>query len=93
MNNLKTMTMKTWKQLWNDWKVQSRKNKISGIKLEFEFAEKDGNIYITLCGHAFAAIPSYESVSEINRRIKDARKAALKFEGLEDDEDNKREGL
>ena len=85
--------MKTWKQLWNDWKVQSRKNKIGGIKHEFEVAEKDGNIYITLCGHAFAAIQSYESVSEINRRIKDARKAALKFEGLEDDEDNKREGL
>ena len=72
MNNLKTMTMKTWKQLWNDWKVQSRKNKIGGIKHEFEVTEKDGNIYITLCGHAFAA---------------------LKFEGLEDDEDNKREGL
>ena len=50
-------------------------------------------LFRSLCGHAFAAIPSYESVSEINRRIKDARKAALKFEGLEDDEDNKREGL
>lgn len=86
--------MKTLNQLWSDWKAQSRKNKINGIKRDFEVTEKDGKIYLTICGHAFAEMKIFESISDATRRLKEARDAALKYEGcFEKDENNEYKGL
>ena len=74
--------MKTLKQLLNEYKEKSKKNKINNIKRDFDVDEKNGRIYITLCGHAFAEMPMYASAYDITNKLEEARKAAMEFEGL-----------
>lgn len=67
---------------WNDRKESSRKNEIENIKGDFKVAERNGKIYMTHHGFAFAVIAKDMSASEIAAKLNEARKAALEFEGL-----------
>lgn len=74
--------MKTIRQWWDDRKESSRKNEAENIKSGFKVAEKNGKIYITHHGYAFAVIAKDATAAEIASKLNEARKAALEFEGL-----------
>lgn len=74
--------MKTIRQWWADRKESSRKNELENIKSGFKVAEKNGKIYITHHGYAFAVIAKDSTAAEIASKLNEARKAALEFEGL-----------
>ena len=64
------------------YKEQVRKNQLENIKSDFKVAEKNGKIYITHHGYAFAVIAKDATAAEIASKLNEARKAALEFEGL-----------
>lgn len=74
--------MKSLAQVWTDHKEKSTANEIAAIKSDFKVCEKDGKIYLTHNGYAFATMPKESTAAEIAAKLNEARKAALEFEGL-----------
>lgn len=76
------MTMKTLKQILTDYKERVKRNKIEALKNSFDVAEKNGKIFITQNGSAFAVMETYTSAREITERLESARRAALEYDGI-----------
>jgi len=74
-----TETLKVW---WNDHKEQSLKNEANAINADFKVCEKDGKIYLTHHGYAFAVMSKDATAAAIAAKLNEARKAALGFGGL-----------
>lgn len=68
--------------LWTKWKGHAKRNEANVIKSHYDVCEKDGRIYLTHCGTAYAVMSEHVSAAEIAEKLNEARKAALEFEGL-----------
>lgn len=68
-------------QWWNDHKDEARKTEMNNIKSDFKVVERNGKVFLTHQGYAFAEIDKYASASTIVDKLNEARKAALEFEG------------
>lgn len=74
--------MKIIKQWWIDHKEKQKKDTVENIRSDFKVHERDGSIYLTHNGFAFALMSSHATADEIAAKLNEARKAALEFEGL-----------
>lgn len=63
-------------------KTKSNKQHIDSMRDEFRVKEKDGKIWLTHYGIAFKEIPPKSTAEDIAKELEDARKTALRFEGL-----------
>lgn len=74
--------MKTIEQWWNSHKNKNRINEVRNIRSDFKICERNGLIYLTHNGYAFATMPKHATADEIATKLNEARQAALEFEGL-----------
>lgn len=74
--------MKTINQWWTERKEQAQENEIKSLRNEFAVSEQYGQIFLTHNGRAFAIMNKYATAEEIAIRLSEARRAALKLEGL-----------
>lgn len=68
-------------QWWNDHKNEARKTEMNNITSDFKVVERNGKVFLTHQGYAFAEVAKDASVSVIVNKLNEARKAALEFEG------------
>ena len=74
--------MNAIEQWWNNHKNQNRINEAKNIRSDFKVCARNGLIYLTHNGCAFAVMPPHATADEIAFKLNEARQAALEFEGL-----------
>lgn len=62
------------------YKEKSAANETAAIKSDFKLCEKNGKIYLTHQGYAFAVMTNKETAENIASRLNAARNAAIEFE-------------
>lgn len=71
--------IKKWCQ---GWRHSENMRKASRVEMDFRVSERDGRIYLTHLGFAFAKMPLGVTAAEIANELNNARNAALEYEGL-----------
>lgn len=74
--------MKTIKQYIADQREQSRLQKESRLRAEFNVVERDGYLWLTHQGVAFSRIDLNMQAIDVASMLNDARETAVEFERL-----------
>lgn len=77
--------MNKLRKWWSTHKKAAERRRAYEFAQDFRVVERNGKMYLTCCGTAFAEISTHASASEIVTLLNYARKAALEFEGVHGD--------